>query len=74
MFLKTCLIFLYCCGLIFTVLVMRSELKDRMALVEDINWPKNILIAFLVWVLSPLWMAWGLYKLIQVLITPTKNN
>lgn len=74
MFLKTCLTFLYCCGLIFTLLVMRSELKDRMALGEDINWPKNILIAFMVWALSPLWMAFGVYKIIQVLVTPTKKN
>lgn len=73
MFLKACLTFLYCCGLIFTFLVMRSELKDKRLLGEDINWPKNILIAFLVWVLSPLWMAWGLYKIIQVFI-PTKKN
>lgn len=74
MFLKTCLIFLYCCGLIFTFFVMRSGLRDKLATEEDINWPKNILIAFMVWALSPLWMAWGLYKLIKVLITPTKNN
>lgn len=74
MFLKSCLIFLYCCGLIFTVLVMRAELKDRIITGEDINWPKNILIALMVWALSPLWMIWGSYKLIQALTTPTKKN
>ena len=74
MFLNTFLIFLYGCGLIFTFLVMRSNLKDRKAIGESINWPKNILVAFLIWVLSPLWMAWGLYKLIQVLTTSTKKN
>lgn len=74
MFLKTVLTFIYICGLIFTILVIVSEIRDLRSMGERINWPKNLLIFILVWVMSPLWMAWGLYQLAKVIIPSTLNK
>lgn len=74
MFLKTCLTFIYACGLIFTLLVMMSEIRDLRSIGESINWPKNLLIGLLMWVMSPLWMAWGLYQLAKVIIASLRNK
>ena len=74
MFLNTVLTFIYGCGLIFTILVMASRIRDLRSMGESINWPKNLLIGLLVLVMSPLWMAWGLYQLAKVIIYSIRNK
>ena len=74
MFLKTTLVFIYICGLIFTLSVMVSKIRDLRSMGESINWPKNLLIGLLIWVMSPLWMAWGLYQLAKVIIDSIRDK
>lgn len=74
MFLKTVLTFIYICGLIFTLLVMVSQIRDLRSIGENINWPKNLLMGLLVWVMSPLWMALGLYLLAKVTLDSIRNK
>ena len=74
MFLKSVLAFLYCCGIIFTALVVITNLRDKRANNEPINWLKVSFISLLIWVLSPLWMAWGMYEFSSIFIKKLRSH
>ena len=66
--LKAVIIFLYACGLVFTISVLIINLRDKVRNQEEISVFKVLLIALFIWLLSPLWILWGIYKFLSIFI------